>query len=222
MLRSGCANSTRGRRSSVEQTSFFFEPVQFHLQPTDVLVERVPVGVLVPPFSRPPIHEQFRQLFQRRLPPLGDLHRVHLELRSQLAQRLFPADRLNRHLRLELWTVLFSRRRHRLSCVHDCAEILAYCLVQILGTTILHCGDPAIIASLNCVTSVVSFGPGLFRKGFACSTRISSASVPSTLMVSSMNSFSGMAQGSSLLFRRSVCTHGGAISRTLTEVALSL
>jgi len=31
---------------------------------------------------------------------------------------------------------LFSRRRHRLSCVHDSAEILAYCLVQILGTTI--------------------------------------------------------------------------------------
>jgi hypothetical protein len=32
--------------------------------------------------------------------------------------------------------VLFSRRRHRLSCVHDSAESLACCLVQILGTTI--------------------------------------------------------------------------------------
>jgi hypothetical protein len=29
-------------------------------------------------------------LFQRRLPPLGDLHRVHLELRSQLAQSPSP------------------------------------------------------------------------------------------------------------------------------------
>src|SRR5579885_3483337 len=107
MLKSGFANSTSGRRSSVEQTSFFFEPVQFHLQPTDLLVKRVPIGVLIPPFSRPPIHEQFRQLLQRRLPPLGDLHRVHFELRSQLAQRLLPADRLNRHPRLELRTVLF-------------------------------------------------------------------------------------------------------------------
>jgi hypothetical protein len=33
---------------------------------------------------------------------------------------------------------------------------------------------------------------------------------------------SGMARGSSLLFRRSVCTHGGAISKTLTEVVFSL
>src|SRR5215472_8197162 len=136
MLSSGFASSTSGRRSSVEQASFFLEPVQLHLQPADLFVERVPVGILVPPFSRPPIHEHFRQLLQRRLPPLGDLHRVHFELRPQLAQRLFPADRLNRHPRLELWTVLFSRRRHRLSCVHDSAEILAYCLVQILGTTI--------------------------------------------------------------------------------------
>ena len=34
--------------------------------------------------------------------------------------------------------------------------------------------------------------------------------------------FSGMARGSSLLLRRSVWTHGGEISKTLTEVALSL
>jgi hypothetical protein len=44
--------------------------------------------------------------------------------------------------------------------------------------------------SLNCVTSALSFGPGLFRKGFACSTRISSASGPSTLMVSSIRKVS--------------------------------
>src|SRR5262249_56345206 len=48
----------------------------------------------------------------------------------------FPADRLNRHPRFEFWAVLLSRRRHRLSCVHDSAESLAYCLAQILGTTI--------------------------------------------------------------------------------------
>src|SRR5258707_12314490 len=86
----------------------------------------------------------------------------------------------------------------------------------------LYCGFAATIMSLNCVTSALSFGPGLFRKGFACSTRISSASVPSALIVPWMNSLSGIARGSSLLLRRSVCTHGGAISRTLTEVALSL
>src|SRR5260370_31977679 len=85
----------------------------------------------------------------------------------------------------------------------------------------LHCGGVPIIESLNCVTSALSFGPGLFRKGFACSTRISSASVPSTFRVSSMKSFSGMTRGSSLLLRRSVWAHGGGTSRTLTEVPLS-
>src|ERR1022692_3393421 len=38
---------------------------------------------------------------------------MHLELRSQLAQRSFAADRLDRHPRFELRIVLFSRRRHR-------------------------------------------------------------------------------------------------------------
>jgi hypothetical protein len=36
----------------------------------------------------------------------------------------------------------------------------------------IHGGGAAIIVSLNRVTSALSFGPGLFRKGFACSTRI--------------------------------------------------
>jgi hypothetical protein len=37
-----------------------------------------------------------------------------------------------------------------------------------------------------------------------------------------MNSTSGIALGSLLLPSRSVCTHGGAISRTLTGVSFSL
>src|SRR6476469_2421873 len=85
-----------------------------------------------------------------------------------------------------------------------------------------HRGAVAIIVSLNCVTSALSFGPGLFRKAFACSTRISFVSVPSNFTVPSIKFFSCMARGSLPLFRRSVCTHGGAISRTLTEVAFSL
>ncbi|MGB7721487.1 MAG: ORF6N domain-containing protein, partial [Bryobacteraceae bacterium] len=47
------------------------------------------------------------------------------------------ADRLDHHPRLELRTVLFSRRRHRPLLVNDSVEILAYCLVGNPGTTIL-------------------------------------------------------------------------------------
>src|ERR1039458_7918206 len=42
----------------------------------------------IPPLARPPVHEQIRQLLQRRLPPLRDLNGMNLELRSQLAERL--------------------------------------------------------------------------------------------------------------------------------------
>jgi len=78
------------------------------------------------------------------------------------------------------------------------------------------------IKSLNSVTNAPSFGPGLLRSGLARSTRTSCASVPSTLIVSSMNSRIGIARGSLLLPSRSVSTHGGAISSTLTDVSLSL
>src|ERR1700675_4921603 len=77
-------------------------------------------------------------------------------------------------------------------------------------------------ASLNWVTSADSWGPAPFRSALARSTSTSSASVPRTRIVSSINSASGIALSSLLLPSRSVCTHGGANSRTLTGVPLSL
>src|SRR5208283_3192027 len=128
-LISGLSRSTSGRISSIEHADFFFEPIQFHLQPHNLFVDRVAVGVLVPTLARSPVHEKLRQLFQSRLPPLCDLDGVHLELRPQLAERLLATDRLDRHPRLELRAVLFPRRRHRPLLVNDSVEILAYCLV---------------------------------------------------------------------------------------------
>ena len=69
-----------------------------------------------------PIRKKIRQLIQRRLAPLTDLHRMHVVLRSQLAQRPLAADCFQRHPGFELRTVLLSRRRHRLSLRHDSAE----------------------------------------------------------------------------------------------------
>src|ERR1022692_2741244 len=40
MLRSGCANSTSARRSSIEQTNFVFKPVQLHLEPANLFEQR--------------------------------------------------------------------------------------------------------------------------------------------------------------------------------------
>src|SRR3982751_5079129 len=39
MLRSGCSNSTKGLRSSAEGGNFFFDPLELHLEPADLLVQ---------------------------------------------------------------------------------------------------------------------------------------------------------------------------------------
>src|SRR4051812_27254025 len=108
---SGRPRSTSARNSSIEHTDFFFEPVQLHLQPPNLLVERVARSFPVPPFAT--VHEKLRKLFQRTLPPFRNLDRMHLELRTQLTQRLLAAHRLDRNPRFELRTILLSRRRHR-------------------------------------------------------------------------------------------------------------
>src|SRR5271165_3494285 len=115
-LISGWPRSTSGRSSSIEQADFFFEPVQFYFQPPNLFVERVAVRFPTPPLALPPVHEKLRQLLQCGLPPLRNLDRMHLELRSQLAQRLLAADRLDRHPRFELRAVLSSRRHRLLLC----------------------------------------------------------------------------------------------------------
>src|SRR5208282_1689497 len=53
---------------------------------------------------------------------------MHLELRSQLAERLLAADRLDHHPSFELRAMLFSRRRHRPLLVNDSAENLSLLL----------------------------------------------------------------------------------------------
>src|SRR3954452_9282996 len=39
MLRFGCSNSTRSLRSSAEAGNFFFDPLELHLEPADLLVQ---------------------------------------------------------------------------------------------------------------------------------------------------------------------------------------
>src|SRR5260370_24563865 len=100
MLISAWSRSTSARSSSIEHPDFFFEPVQFHLQPPNLFVQRVAVGFPRPALVLPPVHEQLRQLLQRRLPPLGDLDRLPLELRSPLAHGSLTSGRLDRSTRI--------------------------------------------------------------------------------------------------------------------------
>src|SRR4051812_12898176 len=128
---SGGPRSTSARNSSIEHTDFFFKPVQLHLQPPNLLVERVARSFPVPPFAT--VHEKLRKLFQRTLPPFRNLDGMHLELRTQLAQRLLAAHRLDRNPSFELRTILLSRRRHRPLLVNDSAESYLIAWSEIWG-----------------------------------------------------------------------------------------
>src|ERR1700730_11382133 len=115
MLIAGCSGSTQLRRSSSEQTSFFFHPLELHLQPADLLVQCFGVEFIVASFPGTTIHKGFLQLLQGRFPPVRNLHRMHLKLRPQLAQRLLSANCLQCHPRFKFCTVAFPRRCHRSS-----------------------------------------------------------------------------------------------------------
>ena len=84
----------------------FFEPVQLHFQPPNLFIQRVAFRFAIPALALPPVHEQLRQLIELGLPPLRDLNRVRLELRSQLTEGLVAADGFDRHPRFELRTVM--------------------------------------------------------------------------------------------------------------------
>src|ERR1019366_4366533 len=92
------------------------------------------------------VHEQLRHLLDGSLSPVADLHGVHVVLRSQLVQRPLAADRLQRHPRLELRTVLLSCRRHRPLLSRPPTPKLTYCVVQILGTIIAFDGSEKLFA----------------------------------------------------------------------------
>src|SRR5205809_6930078 len=104
MLISAWSGSTSTRRSSLEHASFFFDEVQLHLEPADLLKQRVPVGVgrCVCTLARPPVYEQLLDMIERCAPPMSDLHGMHSKLRPQLVERLLAADRFDRHPCLEL------------------------------------------------------------------------------------------------------------------------
>jgi len=76
------------------------------------------------PVSRPTALR--RRVFDPLSPqptPVGDLHRMDPELRTQLTQRFLSPHRLGRHPGFELRTVLFFRR-HRSSPVHQPRDLI--------------------------------------------------------------------------------------------------
>ena len=95
------AGSTHARLRSTEAGSFFFEPVQLGLEPTDLFVELSLQRLVLDAGGLGAALEQLLGTVDELLLPGMDHRRMHAMQRGQLANRLVSLHRRQRHLGLE-------------------------------------------------------------------------------------------------------------------------
>src|SRR5688572_22077366 len=102
----------RRRCSTLELASFFFKPVQLHLQTSDLAIQlvfaRLGVGRLRVRLARKDLGQPFGHLFL----PLAHLHGMHLVLRRNGMHRLDALQGFETNLSFEFWTMLASFLGH--------------------------------------------------------------------------------------------------------------
>ena len=86
MLNSGWSGSTRGRLRSAAAGNFFFQPLDLHVEPSDLLVKLGLEGQALVPLAATAVAEERFGAVEELLLPLADLHRVDLEGPRQLGQ----------------------------------------------------------------------------------------------------------------------------------------
>src|SRR5882672_7664027 len=103
MLNAWWCGSIKARRVSAEAGNFFFQPVEFHVEPADLLEElgfaRLLGRVLLGLIAR--LEKAGRAGEQLLLPNLN-LGRMHIEKHAELLGRFLPLVRRNGALGLEL------------------------------------------------------------------------------------------------------------------------
>src|SRR5258708_4038017 len=115
MLSDSCSGSINTRRASAEAGNFFFQPVQFHVEPADLLEQLGFAGLL----CRGVLYliarlKQARRAQEQLLLPLMDLRRMDVEERGQLLNRLLLFNSRQSDLGLEL-----GAPRRLLPAAHD-------------------------------------------------------------------------------------------------------
>src|SRR6516164_6157008 len=101
MLKSGLSGSTRGRLRSTVAGSFFFQPLDLHVEPSNLLVELGLDGQALVPLAAAAVAEERFDAVEELLLPLADLDRVDLEGPRQLGQGPGLLDGLQGDLGLE-------------------------------------------------------------------------------------------------------------------------
>src|ERR1051325_6767516 len=100
MVRCGCPDSIHERRSSIDESSFFFEKVQLHFQLANLLVEFILFSVGLLAYLVPAVAEDIGQTGQRQLLPATNLCRMDAEHLCDLGGRLACLDGLDGELGL--------------------------------------------------------------------------------------------------------------------------
>src|SRR5262249_26841862 len=101
MLKCGLSGSTRGRLRSAVAGSFFFQPLDLHVEPSDLLVELGLDGQALVSFAAAAVAKERFDAAEELLLPLADLDRVDLEDPRQLGQGPGLLDGLQGDLGLE-------------------------------------------------------------------------------------------------------------------------
>src|SRR4051812_25507170 len=86
MLKSECSGSTRGRLRSAAAGRFFFQPLDLHVEPPDLLVEFGLDGQALVVHAAATVAEERLGAVQELLLPLSDLDRMDLEGSRQLGE----------------------------------------------------------------------------------------------------------------------------------------
>jgi hypothetical protein len=90
------------RRASIGSVSFFFQPLQIHLESSDLLIEFGLEGFVLSQLLGGRRTKNRGSLVQQLTFPLANLARMHSMLAGELIYRLIVLDGFHRYLKLEL------------------------------------------------------------------------------------------------------------------------
>src|SRR5215471_14065199 len=107
-----CAGSINARFASGDKSSFFFQPVQLHLELSNLLVELGLECFVVALPLLTAYRENLGHLLLEAMFPMRNLGRMHPIGTGKFIDRLEPFERFECHTGFELGTVLFPLCRH--------------------------------------------------------------------------------------------------------------
>src|SRR2546423_2482125 len=137
MLNSGWPTSVSARWASTEAGSFFFDPVQLHFEPADLLIELGLHGLVILGSRLAAVAEQLLGAGQELLLPGVDQGGVDAVLAGQFVDRPVPLEGRQSHLSLERRCMSLPLTCHRFPLSWTAFSSLVGCPVFGVHYTVL-------------------------------------------------------------------------------------